>query len=152
MRRGSWWKSSLYRILIVLAILGGTFSAQAQTSSDDADEEDVKPTPSLSVGLVFREDGAAQVSFFAYGQPGNESEIKTALELSLGCTLQSKAPFRHTIAQAYTGSCQPSFQQTSTTREFRIATAPLRQFALDHQIETLSLDLRLPDVEISETR
>jgi Zn-dependent protease with chaperone function len=152
MRRGSWWKSSLYRILIVLAILGGTFSAQAQTSSDDADEEDVKPTPSLSVGLVFREDGAAQVSFFAYGQPGNESEIKTALELSLGCTLQSKAPFRHTIAQAYTGSCQPSFQHTSTTREFRIATAPLRQFALDHQIEMLSLDLRLPDVEISETR
>jgi Zn-dependent protease with chaperone function len=152
MRRGSWWKSSVHRTLIVLALLGGAFSAQAQTSSDDADEEDAKPTPSLSVGLVFREDGTAQVSFFAYGQPGSESQIKTALESSLGCTLEAKAPFRRTITQTYSASCQPSFQRTSTTREFRIATAPLRQFALDHQIETLSLDLRLPDVEISETQ
>jgi Zn-dependent protease with chaperone function len=153
MRRGSWCKSSFYRILIVLALLGGAFSAQAQTSSGDADEEEhARPTPSLSVRLVFREDGTAQVSFFAHGQPGTESEIKTALESSLGCTLQAKAPFLHTIAQAYSGSCQPSFQRTSTTCEFRIATAPLRQFALDHQIETLSLNLRLPDVEISETQ
>jgi Zn-dependent protease with chaperone function len=153
MRRGSWWKSSVHRTLIVLALLGGAFSAQAQTSSDDADEEeDAKPTPSLSVGLVFREDGTAQVSFFAYGQPGSESQIKTALESSLGCTLEAKAPFRRTITQTYSASCQPSFQRTSTTREFRIATAPLRQFALDRQIETLSLDLRLPDVEISETQ
>jgi Zn-dependent protease with chaperone function len=152
MRRGSWWKSSLDRSLIVLALLGGTFSPQAQTSSDDADEEDAKPTPSLHVGLVFREDGTTQVSFFAFGQPGSESEIKTTLESSLGCRLQAKAPFRETVAQAYSGSCQPSFQRTLTTREFRIATAPLRQFALDHQIERLSLDLRLPDIEISETQ
>jgi hypothetical protein len=153
MRRGLWWKSSLCRILIVLALLGGTFSAQAQTSSDRADEEeDAKSTPSLSVNIVFSDEGSVQVNFFAFGQPSTSSEIKTALESSLGCTLQARAPFRHTITQVYSGSCEPTFLRTSTTREFRIATAPLRQFALDHQIETLSLDLRLPDVEIAETQ
>jgi Zn-dependent protease with chaperone function len=153
MRRGLWWKSSLCRILIVLALLGGTLSAQAQTSSDRADEEeDAKSTPSLSVNIVFSDEGSVQVNFFAFGQPSTSSEIKTALESSLGCTLQARAPFRHTITQVYSGSCEPTFLRTSTTREFRIATAPLRQFALDHQIETLSLDLRLPDVEIAETQ
>ncbi len=37
-------------------------------------------------------------------------------------------------------------------REYGIATAPLRQYALDHQIEVLHLMVRLPDMDISETQ
>ena len=74
------------------------------------------------------------------------------LESSLGCTLQTKDPFLHSIAQVYTGSCQSSFHRASTIRDLKISTAPLRQFALEHGIERLSLSSRLPDLEITETQ
>lgn len=96
--------------------------------------------------------GTAQVNFFANGQASSEPEIKSMLESSLGCSLQTKAPFLHSIAQVYTGTCQPFLQRASTIRDLKIATAPLRQFALDHGIERLSLSLRLPDLEITETQ
>ena len=35
--------------------------------------------------------------------------------------------------------------------EFKIRTAPLRKYAADHQIEMLSLAVRLPDADITET-
>jgi Zn-dependent protease with chaperone function len=156
MRRGSWWKSSLYPILLVLALLGAGVSARAQSPSDDSDdEEDAKPTTSLNVNIVFSGEGTAQVSFFAYGNtshPGVASEIKPVLESSLACTLRDKTPTRKANSQFYSGSCEPASQHTSMVREFRIATASLRQYALDHQIEVLSLMVRLPDVEIAEAQ
>jgi len=151
MRPGLWWKTSLYRILIVLALLGGTLSAQAQTSSDDADEEDAKPTPSLNLNIVFSNEGSVQVNFFAIGQPSSSSEIKSALESSLGCTLRDITPAVRANSQFYRGSCEPSSERTSTVREFKILTAPLRKYAVDHQIEMLSLAVRLPDADIAET-
>jgi Zn-dependent protease with chaperone function len=152
MPRGSWWKSSLYTILLVLALLGGVISAQAQTSSDDADEEeDAKPTPALSLNIVFSDEGSMQVHFFAFGQPGTSSEIKSALESSVGCTLHDIAPTLRANSQFYSGSCEPSSERTSMVREFKILTAPLRKYAVDHQIEMLSLAVRLPEADITET-
>jgi len=150
MRRRSWWKRLLYPILFILALLGGALSARAQSTSDDADE-DAKPTPALNLNIVFSEDGSTKVNFFAFGQPSTTSEIKTALESSLSCTLHDKTPFGAPSVQFYSGSCTPSFQRTSMLREFRLATAPLRKYALDHQIGLLNLTVHLPDVEIRET-
>jgi hypothetical protein len=151
MPRGSW-KSSFSLLLLIFTLAGAAVSVRAQSSSDDADdEEDAKPTPSLSLNIVFSEDGKAQVSSFAFGQPTTASEIKTVLESSLGCTLHDKKQSRQGSSQFYSGSCEPSFQHTSMVRELRIATAPLRKYALDHQIELLSLAVHLPDVEIRET-
>jgi len=154
MRRRSWWKWSLYPVLLTLTLLCGAVFAPAQSLSDDSDDgdQDAKPIPAASLSVVFAEDGTAQVNFFANGQASSEPEIKSMLESSLGCSLQTKAPFLHSIAQVYTGSCQPSLQRASTMRDLKIATAPLRQFALDHGIERLSLSLRLPDLEITETQ
>jgi Zn-dependent protease with chaperone function len=152
MRRGSWWKSSLYPILLALTLLCGAISAHAQSpSSDPDDEEDAEPTPSLNLSIVFSDEGKAQVNFFAIGQPSTPSEIKTVLEASLGCTLQTKTPL-YTTTTGYRGFCEPPSQRSSTVREFKIATAPLRKFALDHEIEQLNVTVRLPDVEITETQ
>jgi Zn-dependent protease with chaperone function len=154
MRPSSWWKWSLYPVLLILALLCGAVSAHAQSPSDDSDDvdEDAKPIPAASLSVVFAEDGTAQVNFFANGRASSEPEIKSMLESLLGCSLQTKPPFLHSIAQVYTGSCQPSLQRASTTRDLKIVTAPLRQFALEHGIERLSLSLRLPDLEITETQ
>jgi Zn-dependent protease with chaperone function len=152
MRRGSWWKSSPYLLLLILTLAGATVSARVQSPSDDADDdEDAKPTPSLSLNIVFSEDGKVQISSFAFGQPSTASEIKTILESSLGCTLHDEMPSRRPSPQFYKGFCEPTFQRTSMVRELRMATAPLRKYALDHQIELLSLAVRLPDVEVRET-
>jgi Zn-dependent protease with chaperone function len=158
MRRGSWWKSLLYPPLLLLTLLGGAVSAHAQSpspspsTSDDSDDEDAKPTPTLNMSVVFAEDGTAQLYLYAFGNPSNASEFKTVLESSLGCTVHDKTPHPQKDAQFYRGSCEPPFQRTSMVREFRIATAPLRKYALDHQIELLSLAVRLPDVDVAETQ
>ncbi len=153
MCRGSWWKNSLYLLLLIFTLAGAAVCARAQSASDDADDdEDAKPTPSLSLNIVFSEAGKIQVSSFAFGQPSTASEIKTVLESALGCTLHDKMPSRQLSPQFYSGSCEPPSQHAAMVREFRIATAPLRKYALDHQIELLSLAVRLPDVEITETQ
>jgi Zn-dependent protease with chaperone function len=150
MRRGSWWKSSLYPLLLILALLGSDVCVRAQSSSDDVDDEE-KPAPSLNLSIVFSDEGKAQVNFFAFGQPSTASEIKTVLEASLGCTLQDKTPFQAST-MGYRGSCEPLSLRSSAVREFKIATAPLRKFAQTHQIEQLNVTVRLPDVEITETQ
>jgi len=152
MRRESRSKNSRCLSLMFLAFLAGSLSVHAQSPSSDADDEDAQPTPLLIVSVALREDGRAHANFFALGQPATAQEIKSALESSLGCTLQPNAPFLHVTAQVYNGSCQPSFQRTSSIQEFKIATAPLRKYALDHQIEILSLSVKLPDVEFTETQ
>ncbi len=152
MRRRWWWKSSLSPVLLILLLMGCAVRTPAQSPSDDADEEDAKPTPTLSLNIIFSEDGKAHVSSFASGQPSTPPEIKTVLESSLGCTLHDQMPTRRASPQFYRGSCEPAFQRTSMVREFRIATAPLRKYALDHQIELLDVAFRLPDVEIAETQ
>jgi len=139
-------------VLFIFALLCGSVSARAQSPSGVADDEDAQPTPLLSVSVALGKDGLAHANFFAIGQPSNAQEIKSALESSLGCTLQADAPFLHIDAQVYNGSCHPAFRGTSTIREFKIATAPLRKYALDHQIEILTLTLQLPDVEIADTQ
>jgi Zn-dependent protease with chaperone function len=149
MRRGSCWKSSLYSILLVLAILACASSARAQAPSEDSDDD--KPTPSLNLNVIFTEDGTTQVNLFSYGRPSTGSELKTVLESSLGCTLNDKAPSRLANSQAYSGSCKPPFQRTSMVRELRIATAPLHRYAVEHDIEMLGLTVRLPNVDITET-
>jgi Zn-dependent protease with chaperone function len=152
MRRGSRWKSSLSLLLLILTLAGAPVSVRAQSPSDDPDdEEDAKPTPTLDLNIVFSEDGKAQVSSLVFGQPSAASEIKTVLESSLGCTFDDKKQSYQGSSQFYGGSCEPSFQRTSMVRELRIAMAPLRKYALDHQIELLSLAVYLPDMEIRET-
>jgi Zn-dependent protease with chaperone function len=152
MRRGSSWKSSLYPVLLTLTLLCAAASAHAQAPAGDPDdEEDAKPTPSLNLSIVFSDEGKAQVNFFAFGQPSSASEIKTVLEASLGCTLQTKTPFQATT-MGYRGSCEPPSLRSSTVREFKIATAPLRKFALTHEIEQLNVTVRLPDLEIAEAQ
>jgi Zn-dependent protease with chaperone function len=157
MHRGSWWKSSRYPILLTLTLLCGAVSAHTQSPAGDPDnEEDTKPTPSLNLSIVFSDEGKAQVNFFAFGQPSTASEIQASeiqavLEASLGCTLQPKTPFQATT-MGYRGSCEPPSVRSSTVREFKIATAPLREFALTHEIEQLNVTVRLPDVEITETQ
>ncbi len=152
MCRCSWWKSSLYPIVLTLTLLCGAVSAHAQSPARDPDdEEDAKPTPSLNLTIVFSDEGKAQVNFFAFGQPSTASEIKAVLEASLGCTLQTKTPFQAST-MGYRGSCEPPSLRSSTVREFKIATAPLRKFALAHEIERLNVTVRLPDVEITETQ
>lgn len=153
MRRASRRKRSLYSALLILVLLGIAISAGAQSPADDAaEDDDAKPTPSLNVSVIFSEDGAAQVSFYAFGQPSTDAEIKAVLESSLSCTLQGKSPYRTLQTQFYNGSCTPAFQRSSMLRESRIATAPLRKYALDHQIELLTLNVRLPDVDIAQTQ
>jgi Zn-dependent protease with chaperone function len=152
MRRGSWWKSLVYPILLILALLGGSAPSRAQSPADDPDDEDAKPAPSLDVSIIFSDEGKAQATFFASGQPGTATDIKSVLESSLGCTFQGRAPSHKSNLPFYSGSCEPAFQRTSLVREFRIATGPLCKYALDHQIEMVNLTVRLPDVEIAETQ
>jgi hypothetical protein len=59
MRRRSWWKWSLYPVLLTLTLLCGAVSAHAQSLSDDSDDgdQDAKPIPAASLSVVFAEDG-----------------------------------------------------------------------------------------------
>ncbi len=151
MPQASLWKSSLYLLLLIPTLLGAAAPVRGQSPSDD-DDEDAKPTPALNLNIVFSDEGKAQVNFFSYGQATTSSEIKSVLEASLGCTLHDRAPLRQANAQFYNGSCEATPQRNSMVSEFRISTAPLRNFAQNHQIEVLTLMVRLPDVEIAETQ
>ena len=155
MRPQSKWSVSRCLILMVLGLFCAvSLLAQAPSNGEDDSDEDAK-SPSLNLGVIFSQDGEAQVYFFALGQKrshqGTVQEIKSALESSLACTLKetSRKPM---VGTAFKGSCEPAFTGSSMLRELRIATAPFRQFAEAHQIEQLTLSIRLPDTEVAETQ
>ena len=154
MRQRSKWAALRYLILIVLALSCAAFSLRAQSpsnQSDDEDDEDVKQPPSLNLNAVFDENGKAEVYLFSFDIRSTSSEVKALLEASLGCTMNERSRIQ-AGGISFHGSCVPSFARNAALREVRIATAPLRQFAQAHKIEQLTLMVRLPDVEVTETQ
>lgn len=154
-----------YTLLLLLSfVLGAGFSlltrAQAQSpsrESDNGDDSGENARPFLNLNVTFAPDGSARLYFFAFTTTGDagpqtdQGEIRSALESSLGCTLGGNAAAK-SAAGVFSGSCDPSFSRSSTLREFHIATTPLIKYARDHQVEDLTLSVRLPDVEVAETQ
>lgn len=149
------WKHAFLLLHLILGVALFALPAHAQSpSGGDDDDSDEKLPPSLNLNVSFAEDGTAKVYFFnaaaVDSSPIASAEIRSALDSSLGCVLTEE----HTPKLGYAtmaAHCAVSFSRAGTLREFRIATAPLRKLAQDHQIEILTLNIRMPDVEVVET-
>jgi len=137
-------------LVLVLAIISASLTGHAQSSSKDSDDDANAPA-FLEFSVVFSEDGTARVAFTTFGFQSSATEIKNVVESSLGCSLKD-SPYPRADSFGYSGFCHPAFSRARMAREFRIATAPLRKIARDHQVGQLNLFVRMPDDEIAETQ
>jgi Zn-dependent protease with chaperone function len=145
------WKRSARIFLLVFACFAiSSMRAQTPEPAPADDDENEKITPTLSLALDLRENGPTRVSFYTLGQTDKAPEIKSVLERSLGCSLKEASRF-HPTGTNYSGTCTLPFSGSGLSHAGRIATDPLRAYALAHKLEEIHLELLLPDTEIRDT-
>ena len=133
-------------------------SPQVPATHDDSDdqyEEDEAPSPTSYLGVTFALDASgratAQASFNFYdpAEPPT-AEIKSVLQSAIGCTLQDSTRPRE-ARYFYTGSCSPPLTTTALLHQGAISTIPLQNFATAHHINTVTVEIHLPESEVLET-
>lgn len=144
---------ALPSLFLCVALAFPLLSGRAQTPSNDDDSEEKTP-PFLNLDVTFAQDGSGRVYFSTNAPIDSQQiasvEIRSALESSLGCAL-AEGRTSKLVVSPIIASCTPSFSRSGFRREFHIGTAALRKFARDHQIDSLTLSVRMPDIEVTET-
>jgi Zn-dependent protease with chaperone function len=139
--------------LAPISTLAQAASKSATSPKDSAfNDDDDKPVSILAVTLTLDAGGKANAQGFYYlTNKSNLSptEIKGALQSTLGCTLQDspRVPPRRGY---YVGSCTVPSSVQGFLRQGSISTTPLQDFARLHGIPSTSVHLQLPDSDIVE--
>jgi Zn-dependent protease with chaperone function len=148
--RAKWRQSARILFFVFASFAISSVHAQIPSPAPAENDENEKTTPTLNLILNLGENGETGVSFFAVGQTDKASEIKSVIESSLGCSLKQASRFRSTGTN-YSGTCTLPFSGSGLLHAGRIATGPLRDYALAHKLEEINLELFLPDTEIRDT-
>jgi len=119
------------------------------TAQEPSQVDDEKITPSLTINATLDENGALELTTFVFG-PERIASIKPELEAAFGCALRDSRRYR-LLPTNYAGACQVRTTVSGLVREYRFSTRPLRDYALQNKLETISVQLTLPDTEIRET-
>jgi Zn-dependent protease with chaperone function len=137
-----------YRLisLSLLAALCTVTPLRAQIPSQDFDDEDQKSASTLSLSVTLSESGKANVAAYAFTRsPG---DLKPALESAFHCALESKFA---NPSGSYFGSCALPASRVGLLHDYRITTKPLLDYEQQHSIDSLELQLTLPDTDVRET-
>ena len=119
----------------------------------DFDDKDDKPISFLNVNVTLDANGKANAQAVYYLVDRSNvppSEIKGALQSSLGCVLKESPRDRPTPGY-YSGACTVPSSLKGLLRQGSIFTAPLEDFSRLHCITSTSVRLQLPDSDILET-
>ena len=135
--------------LVALSLLAATCAIsplRAQDSGDDSDEDGKRPS-TLSLSVTVSESGKASVAAYAFTR-NSPGDLKPTLESAFHCAFESKG--RNT-KDFYFGSCSLAASKLGLLRDYHIATKPLLEYAQQHGIDSLQVQLTLPETEVRET-
>jgi hypothetical protein len=141
------WHLYRFAILTLLAAASAVIPLRAQSPSQDFDDDDEKSTSALSLSVTLSENGKAVVAAYAFTR-NNSGDLKPALESAFHCALESKVK---NAADFYFGSCTLPASRVGLLHNYRIATKPLLEYALQHGMNSFDLQLTLPDTDVRET-
>ena len=133
--------------LTLLAAACAVTPLRAQTAPQDFDDEDEKSASTLSLSVTLSESGKATVAAYAFTH-SSPPDLKPTLEATLHCQLQGKLI---NPSGSYFGSCALPASRVGLLYNYRVATKPLLEYALQHNIDFLELQLTLPNTEVHET-
>jgi Zn-dependent protease with chaperone function len=135
---------------------------QAQTppvpathDNPDAYDEEETPGAASSLGVSFALDASGHATALATfnlsdaAEPST-AEIKSALQSAMSCTLQDSTRSRE-AHYFYSGSCKPPLTTTTLLHQGSISTLPLQNVATAHHINTITVEIHLPESGILET-
>ena len=150
MQRAKWFRAGIAG-LILLCTCSALPSVAAQEPAPDIDnEEDQKITPALIITATLNENGSLTLMTYALGLTEPSSDLKPALEAAFRCAFKDAGSHKLNSA-SYFAKCRLPASGSGLLHEYRFATAPLRNYALHHELELLGIQLTLPDTEVRET-
>lgn len=135
----------------VLILLLSASSARTTFAQQTAGEEDdAPPRPYINLDLRLDDNGIAKINLSGY-LPNNSIRVfQSALESSLGCSLQEEPRHRES-PYFYSATCAMPLHKAGLVRETGFHSAPLQTLAGQYEIETISAQFTLPDTKIEET-
>ena len=140
--------------LLLCAGLTGAPGTWAQTPDDDEDSDSEEIPPTLTVTASIEDDGKAIIYGFAFGQAGQaepKSDLNPVIDAAFGCVSSNNIRHFKSPGVSYFGSCRLPASRTGLLHLYRIKTKPLRDYAVQHHLESISVQLTLPDTEVRET-
>jgi len=140
-----------YLALILLAACVSCFAPQllrAQDSDDDDSNEPQKPF--VNLGISISPDNTARVTVSALVVTGSAKDLLPEVEALLGCKLQQDR-VSQTQVYVFNGSCQIDTAKSGMLRTKTISLNRLTEVVKNHGAQSFSLQIYLPDAEVSET-
>jgi Zn-dependent protease with chaperone function len=140
------WHFCRFVFLSLLAVACAASPLRAQNPSQDFDDDEEKSAPTLSLSVSLSENGKATVSAYAFTHsPGDP---KPALESAFHCVFEGKLK---RTTNFFVGSCALPASRVGLLHDYRIATKPLLEYAQQHGMNSLNLQVTLPDTDVRET-
>jgi Zn-dependent protease with chaperone function len=135
---------------LFLVLFAPVWVAPASRAQGSPDEDDERIPPSLHVSVDLSADGASRINAWQSNKGNAPTAIKPALQAALGCTLKD-SPWIRGGSAFYNGTCRVPFTGSLLLHQVRIATGPLVGYATQQQLETLNVNIVLPDSDVAET-
>ena len=130
---------------VALSLLAAT-GAISPLRAQDSDEDGKRPSV-LSLSVTLSESGKATLAAYAFTR-NSRGDLKPALESAFHCTFESELRKANDF---YFGTCPLAASQAGLLRDYRIATTPLLEYAQQHGIDSLQVQLTLPETQVRET-
>ena len=131
---------------------GGQRAPAPGGPADDMQDDDEQPVSSFSVRFVLDATGKteAQAFYFLLDEPKFPApKFRDLLQSALGCSLRDSSPVRPAPG-FYSGTCNAAPSRQGFLRQGRIVTLPLQDFARLHSVTYSSIQLQLPDSDVTE--